>query len=137
MTASRRVRAHAAGALMVYESYFDLSPYFLSFGALPAGRTFPDIPFKNYRMCDTIGWSCRFDAKVVGVEKVTTPAGTFEATKVIAEFTGGSGQRPLWRTLTFWYSDSAKRMVKATVRTAKGFVLDADYDLELVSYKLN
>ena len=44
---------------------------------------------------------------------------------------------PAWRQITYWYAPSAKRMVKTTARTLAGPSILSDYDLELVSYKLN
>ena len=38
---------------------------------------------------------------------------------------------------TPWYAETVKRVVKSTLRTISGNVNAPDYDLELVSYKLN
>ncbi|HZM34703.1 MAG TPA: hypothetical protein VFC18_09415 [Burkholderiales bacterium] len=37
----------------------------------------------------------------------------------------------------FWYADSPKRLFKSSLRTLSGNPWGPDYDLELVSYKLN
>jgi hypothetical protein len=74
------------------------------------------------------------------------PAGTFQATRIVvtqewspammataqaAQFQGG-------RTLTVWYVPELRRAVKYASRLTAGTLppMDANFDLELVSYQL-
>jgi hypothetical protein len=79
---------------------------------------------------------------VAGNEDVTTPAGTFKTVKIVIDFNGRTSSSststpPSWRVLTYWYAPQAKRVVKTTARTRSGVTNEPDYDVELISYKLN
>jgi hypothetical protein len=74
------------------------------------------------------------------------PAGTFDTVRVEVQqnwrpvaMSGPQGaQHHGGRTLTVWYSLAAKRAVKFSSRSTFGAFgpIDADFDLELVSYRL-
>jgi uncharacterized caspase-like protein len=130
-------RAHSAAANMNNPRYWDFSPYLLSFGAPGVGSSWRNIPYQTSSSCNMAGTPCRYDGKVVGMEKVTTPAGRFNALKVVIDFNATFYSNQVWRQATYWYSEEAKRVVKSSVRTRSGNSMSPDYDLELVSYKLN
>ncbi len=92
-------------------------------------------------------FACEADAKVVGTETVTVPAGTFAAIKVVVEQSwrpvGNSFQQATARAmgsrdLIVWYSPQLKRAVKFRSRLNVGDLtpIETDFDLELVSYQL-
>jgi uncharacterized caspase-like protein len=117
------------------------APYLLAFQPDVASQRWGKLYPLNDSVCRTL-FSCLYEGKVAGRERVATPAGTFEATKVVIDFQAGSpsGSRaPILRQATFWYSETAKRVVKSTLRTLSGggFVTQPDYDLELQSYQVN
>jgi hypothetical protein len=136
-------RAHAAARqLSLEDNIWQLSPYLLSFAAPKPGERWGEIePLRTYHVCrQTV--SCRFVARVVGRETVTVPAGRFEATKVLVEFIGYSTMGVAATATTeiaFWYSEQVKRVVKTSTNTIGDlrFITVSDFDLELVSYKLN
>ncbi len=114
----------------------NFSPYLLSFGAKP-GQRWRGLNAKNAQFCLQPGNNCSFDAEVAGTEKVTTPAGTFDAVKVVVDMNVNFATTRVWRQYIFWYAEAAKRLVKTTVKTREGIWRGPDYDVELVSYKLN
>jgi hypothetical protein len=95
------------------------------------------------------GYRCDAKARNAGKEIVDVPAGRFEAFKIIVEqqwspfsvvSTLGSAGADMTggRTLTAWYSPQVKRVVKYSSRLVAGAIppMDANFDLELVSYQL-
>ena len=134
-------RAHSSGAQLVLTPGFlmEFSPYILSFGTPKPGEWWRSLkPPRNWDFCFVPGNTCRASGKVVGTERVTTPAGTFDTVKVVIDFNTAAQAIGNWRQGTFWYSQSAKRIVKSTYRIRAGSSGNApDYDLELTSYKLN
>jgi hypothetical protein len=130
-------RAHGAKAeLLILDPIWVFSPYLHVFGAANPGASWSDVESRKDRFCARTP-SCRYTARVAGREKVATRAGSFDAVKVTVELTAGMGGSYLRRQATFWYADAAKRLVKSTLRTLSGQTHEPDYDLELVSYKLN
>ena len=95
------------------------------------------------------GHRCTATGRVIGTERLRVPAGTFDTIKVEIEhvwfvFSGpttGSGSADMngSRKLIAWYSPRLKRAVKYSSRVETGRFppIEADFDLELVSYKLN
>jgi len=133
-------RVHSPGPLLSFSGpLWVFSPYLLSFGPVKAGDKWDAIPHQSgtASACQQAGTLCRYDAKVLGVEKVTTPAGEFDAVKILIDFNGTWGTNRIWRQATYWYAPAAKRMVKTSLRTYAGASLGADYDVELVAYKLH
>lgn len=132
-------RVQAAGPqLTMVPPLWEFSPYLLAYGNATAGSQWPTLSVLRERTCSH-QISCNYSGRVVGEEKVTTRAGAFDAVKVVVELYGPvqSNQR-LVRVATFWYAEKAKRVVKAQLRTLSGvFSFDPDYDIELLSYKLN
>lgn len=86
------------------------------------------------------------DASVLRWERVTTPAGTFSALKVVLQMNLGDANW-LWNsrqvTETLWYAPEVKRWVRReyrSQRTDHSFIPRVDYDWklwELRSYHLN
>jgi uncharacterized caspase-like protein len=130
-------RAHSASAeLLMLQQVWIFSPYLQVFNAATPGARWDDIHARNDNFCAKRP-SCIYAAKVTGRERVTTRAGTFDAVTVVVDLTVSGGGFYIQRRGTFWYAESAKRLVKSTVRTLQGNPWVSDYDLELVSYKLN
>ena len=91
-------------------------------------------------------FACEAKGRIAGTETVKVPAGTFVATKVIIDqewrprsntnqqAARGNGGR----TLTVWYAPEIGRAVKYSSRLTVGEVtpMDANFDLELMSYQL-
>lgn len=98
---------------------YDLSPYLQAFGPLPAeGAVATPVP----------NWGPPFRglAKRRGSERVTVPAGTFDATRIdydISRSPGGTLQPrsdPVFTLATAWYAPAAKRTVQWQVTTRGG-----------------
>ena len=131
------IRAAAPGLRLVYREFWELSPYLLSFGPPARPGSWRVTPEKSPNFCLAAGTNCRYEGKIIGAEKIATPAGIFDTTKVVIDMNASGIAGVSWRQLTFWYSESAKRVVKSQVRTRAGGTRQGDYDLDLASYKLN
>jgi len=130
-------RAHGPHAeLLVIRQIWLFSPYLHVFGAAKPGARWDDVKARNDNFCRRLS-ACEYSARVLGTERVRTAAGTFDAVKVEVNLTAGSASFSTQRRATFWYAESAKRLVKSTMRTFSRNNVGPDYDLELVSYKLN
>jgi hypothetical protein len=116
---SSSVHSMQADLEVVYPIW-NFSPYLLSFAELHAEMRWSDIMARNDRYCLRVP-TCVYQAKVVGTESVRTPAGAFDALKVEVELTASFSGFYMRRVATYW----------------SGNVQSPDYDLELVSYKLN
>jgi uncharacterized caspase-like protein len=129
--------AHGMDAeLIISQQVWFFSPYLHVLDAAKPGRRWNDIKARHDGFCSREP-SCEYNARVIGRERVATPAGRFDALKVEVELTVSSPRLYTRRIGTFWYAESAKRMVKSSVRTLAGNPGAPDYDFELVSYKLN
>jgi hypothetical protein len=139
--ASPEIRAAAPGLRLLYRGFWEFSPYALSFEALKSGDRWRTLtPERSPATCLSAGVRCNYEGKVVGTERISTPAGVFDTVKVVIEANsiGGIGNIGVyWRQFTFWYSEAAKRIVKSQVRTRAGYTNQDDYDLDLTAYKLN
>ena len=95
------------------------------------------------------GYTCSAEARVAGRERISVPAGTFDAIKVVVTQnwgpgTAGGGQQNQVaqmygaRVMTIWYAPEAKRAVKYSSRLQSGDypAVDSNFDLELMSYRL-
>jgi len=112
-------------------SFFDLSPYLQAFGALPAeGAVASPAP----------SWGAPFNgrARLRGTERVTVPAGGFEAVRMDIEISrtpGGTLQPrsdPAFTLATVWYAPGPKRAVRWTLVTrasALNVLVDDTYAL--------
>src|SRR6185369_16820561 len=115
----------------------NFQPYLLAFGSGKPGESWRGLQVKNSGGCMQPGTVCSFDDKVVGTEKVTTAAGTFDAVKLVIDFNGTFGTNRIWREYTYWYAEKAKRVVKANSRLRLGNSQNSDFEVELLSYQLN
>lgn len=132
--------SHDSNPTLLAQGASVFSPYLLALGQLPAGRfrsiTNTEPACERRFVCETRG-------RMAGSEPVQVPAGTMLATKVIIdqEWRGGTvaGARLNGgRTLTVWYAPEIGRAVKYSSRLTVGdqTPMDANFDLELVSYQL-
>jgi hypothetical protein len=116
------------------------SPYLAAFGELRPGAI--DIDVLDSRTCNA-GWTCQVRGRVMGRERVQIAAGTFEATRVeISQYwqspaiSYASGE-VVSRTLTVWYAPEVKRAIKFVGRGGPSRTVDTEFDIELVSFKLD
>jgi hypothetical protein len=136
--APAEIRAAAPGVRLVYRAFWEFSPYAVSFGSLKTGDRWRTLtPEKSPGACLAAGTLCRYEGKVVGTERISTPAGVFDTVKVVVESNWFAGNLNNWRLMTFWFSEDAKRVVRSQVRTRAGYTTLDDYDIELTAYKLN
>ena len=86
-------RAYGRDAeLLVIQQVWLFSPYLQAFGAARPGARWDDIRARNDNFCRT--QACSYSARVVGTERVSTPAGTFDAVKVEVDLRAGSLPTP-------------------------------------------
>lgn len=114
-TSALELAERPLAALTVYE----LSPYLQGFGALPAeGAVATPVP----------SWGPPFTgrARLRGSERITVPAGSFEAARMDFEMSrppGGTLQPrsdPVFTLATVWYAPAVKRAVQWTLTTRGG-----------------
>lgn len=115
------------------------SPHIGLFQELRSGERWKDVKFTNVAFCAS-EFACRISGEVKGKERVTVPAGDFEATKIELELMWETiGDRSGWgkRRYTFWYADAAKRVVKISGRDHEGVKsYEPDVDVELIAFEL-
>lgn len=124
---------HSGGAYLVGAGMIQFSPYLLAFGNPAPGTRLADVRSFNVPNCS----GCNVAAQVIGMEKISVPAGAFDAIKLEASYSADGARG----TLTYWYAPAARRMVKAQVRvqpTARVPTsnVGVSHDIELVSLKL-
>ena len=144
---SPRAARHGKGGYLVDEGVSLFSPYLVVFEKIAPGQRLPSVRVLD-AACQS-NYRCQASAGRVEAETITVPAGRFETFKVTieqqwmpftaysttgsvaADMTGG-------RTLTVWYSPQVKRAVRYSSRLVSGAVppMDANYDLELISFAL-
>ena len=127
----------AVGNLTVF------SPYLIAFGSPPQfGMRFGGIDNLDSRTCNA-GWTCSVSGWVAGRDRVVVPAGTFDAIKIEVYQSWSSPSQTndrgemASRTLTVWYAPEVKRAVKFVSRGTPSSFIETEFDLELLSYKLN
>jgi hypothetical protein len=112
------------------------APYIGAFRELRAGETL-NVGAITLWGCASNA-SCSAVARVAGSEKVALRAGTYDAWKIVLEvqFSYGSGSGGSRAAeMTFWYAESAKRVVKYQMRQLRGMMWShPDTTMELVSY---
>ena len=111
----------------------DFAPYLQAFQPLEQGAALPAVN-RVFTSDATIPMTMR----VAGREKVTVPAGTFDAIKVVAEGRGESfvNRIPMHSVVTIWYAPEARRFVKFDARTYERTLPQELATFELVDYKL-
>lgn len=120
------------------------APYLLAFGDLPPGGALGRLQI-DAGACGA-AYLCQASGRIVNRETIKLSAGTFETVRVEIEqswrpvaMSGTLGGQYIGaRKLTVWYSLAAKRAVKFSSRATLGQFapIDTDFDLELVSYRL-
>jgi hypothetical protein len=129
---------HGKGSYLVTQGVTVLSPYLGLFQDLRPGTALGNVDTREDPSCRRSD-ICQVEGKVVGREVIDTPAGRFDTVKVT--FTQvwrpptGWGLPPS-REVTAWYAAQAKRVVRVSSRTASGYAMQPDFDLELISYPL-
>jgi hypothetical protein len=133
---------HVPGRTLLSQGASVFSPYLLVLETLPPSGRLAGISIRD---CGG-NYICEAKGRVVGSETVIVPAGKFVAIKVIidqewrARSVSGhaAGQLNGGRTLTVWYAPEASRAVKYSSRLVVGDIppIDADFDLELISFQV-
>ncbi len=119
------------------------SPHIGAFQKLKPGDRWEDVKFSRLKFCEA-GNVCRFTATVKGEERVSVPAGDFDAWRIDIELfwetAAGRGYRGGQRGVrhyTVWYAAAAKRAVKVSSREGRGEAsFEPEVDLELIAYEL-
>jgi len=138
---------HTAGAYLIAGTGLpvpEFSPHLRAFGSLKVGDRWNTVATRQIAMCNIPEVSCSASGRVIGEEKVTVPAGTFDAVKIEIEFLArNTSAQAVWSfgfrlaiaTHTIWYSERAGRAVKIQSR---GDIKATDpFDIELLSFKRN
>lgn len=139
---SRRIDHKRGLYLVPAGKYTVFSPYLLAFGTPQLGMAFRGIDNLDGRTCNA-GWTCNVTGRTIGWDKVRVPAGEFNALKVeiyqswtSPSQTNDRGET-VSRTMTVWYSPQAKRPVRMVSRGTPSANVDTEFELELVSFRLN
>jgi hypothetical protein len=117
-------------------------PFYPSFAfPLQAGKTWESEVTRTRTYESDRKVVAKLTGKVVGWEKVTVPAGTFDAMKIeVKGFTNGQNLRGRWSTQTtdtIWYAPAVKSHVKWLFEDVNSTSTYKNTELyELVSYKL-
>ncbi|MCC6474120.1 MAG: serine/threonine protein kinase [Burkholderiales bacterium] len=114
-------------------------PYLRAFQEIRAGDRWASVENIQLWDCGAIV-TCSATARVVGMEKVSVKAGTFETWRIAVDL-GVIGQRgPRTAPVIYWYAESVKRIVKYQFRqdleigSAGMMWTQPSIDLELVSH---
>jgi hypothetical protein len=120
------------------------APYLLAFSDLPSAGNLGRLQIAD-SACGA-AYVCQASGRIVNRETIRVAAGTFDTIRVevqqnwrpVAMSGHQGGQHYGGRTLTVWYSPAAKRAIKFSSRSTFGHFgpIDADFDLELVAYRL-
>ncbi len=137
---------HGHGGYLVSLGPPLFSPYMAAFGNLAAAGNLGRVRITD-GVCSA-QYICQASARVVATDMITVPAGTFKTIRVQIEHSWMAAQQgghPTQtaqfngaRRMTVWYAPDTKRAVKFSSRLDFGAAppVDADFDLELVSYQL-
>lgn len=129
---------HGKGSYLVTQGITVLSPYLGLFDDLRPGTALRNVDTREDPTCRRAD-ICEVEGKVVGREVIDTPAGRFDTVKVtftqVWRPSAGWGSPPS-REVTAWYAPQAKRVVRVSSRSATGYPMQPDFDLELMSYPL-
>jgi len=136
--------AHPRGPYFMTQGLALFSPYLSVFEEMRVGASLSKIVFRGQTGCQD-RYKCNVAGRVVAREELRTSAGRFDTYKVVIEQEWYPGQpatysADMWarRTLIVWYSPQLKRAIKYSSRVASGTPpIDANFDLELLSYQLN
>jgi hypothetical protein len=111
----------------------DLAPYLQAYYKLEEDARLPAI-----QRVFTSDATVRMQMRIAGRERVTVPAGTFDAIKVVVEGRGETfiNRVPMHSIVTIWYAPAAKRFVKFDARTYERTLPQELSTFELVDFKL-
>lgn len=116
------------------------SPYLQAFQEPRSGESWKGIGYRYLGVCSGSSQViCFANAQVAGREKVTVPAGSFDAWKVeidlIQRPLSPAGQAAGYGTVrfTYWFAEEARRYVKFRSR-ALGHWMQPSVEMELLSY---
>lgn len=131
---------HGPGAYLSGAAFVQFSPYLLAFGGLDNAAVAGEVATVRLPDCDGVR-NCSVSARVVGTEKVATPAGAFDAVRVDVAVsivrTGSHAIGAFGRLdLSFWYARDVRRVVRATGRGTGPQALMSDFELTLQSLKV-
>lgn len=96
-------QTHESGAhlMSIASGVADFSPYLLAFQKLNGTEKWPNVAFEELWGCGRVEFiQCAASAAVVGKERVTVPAGTFDAWKIVV-------------SLRLWMAGSAPAMASS------------------------
>ncbi len=135
-TTIEAVREPDAAIVGLTNHSYILSPYLHVQQSIKPGDVWPNLPIHKAGNCSTNpAYDCKFSARVVKLEQVTVPAGTFEAYRVeIRQIVIAAGTYE--RMGTFWFAPAAKRYVKMEWQTLRGNWRDPNTEVELVALAL-
>ena len=136
---------HGSGSYLAAVGPALFSPYLPLFRDLKPGENLGQVVVRGGACSND--YACDAQARVVGLETITVPAGKFDTVKVTVSNTwrsAGSGHQQFiaqmngGRTMTVWYAPKVKRVVKVSSRLAAGDypAVDSNFDLELTSYQV-
>jgi hypothetical protein len=135
-------QTHEAGAFLraIAPGIANFSPYLRAFQELRGGERWASVDYRQLWECGVGLLDCVAEAQVAGREKVTVPAGTFDAWKIVVRLRMGmAGSASGGGELRYWLADEAKRIVKHESRI--NFIIGGHYqwpqpnmDFELLSY---
>jgi hypothetical protein len=135
-------QTHEAGAFLraMAPGVANFSPYLRAFQELRGGESWSNVHFKQLWECGVGLIDCTATARVVGREKVTVPAGTFDAWTIVVKLTlGMAGSASGYGELHYWLAEEVRRFVKFQSRIR--FEVGGHYswpqpnmELELVSH---
>jgi hypothetical protein len=143
---SQTQATHSSDVYLAPQGISILSPYLTVYRDLPQAGSLGSIKILDTPCGGAYG--CRATGRITGREKVSVPAGEFDAIKVVIEenwwpVSAGQGISQLGRmsggrTLTVWYVPEIKRAVKYASRITVGDApaVEPTFDLELVSYQV-
>lgn len=124
----------------IQEWVFDGKPYFLGapigsyfvFGPHWDGNTLPMLSVLGTGDC--VGrLRCEVTAKLAGKERISVPAGTFDAIRFDGQLTTNGLALRYYGDISIWYSEKDRRLLKQTVKIraqAAGFMVDETLELQ-------
>jgi serine/threonine-protein kinase len=137
-TGTQFAHLHRSGAYVLGggPGIFMFSPYLRAFQEIREGEAWSNVEFERLGGCSTNPQLiCTLSARVVGREKVTVKAGSFDTWKIVVENRARSGGPSSLFEYTFWFAEDARRFVKAQSRMRSGSGSPVpETDMELVSY---
>lgn len=100
------------------------------FGQHWDGQTLPALTVNGVGDCVQM-LRCQVNAKVVGYERITVPAGTFDAVRIDGSLNIKQAALVFSGPVSFWYSEKNRRLLKQTVTLrSSGFNVDETLELQ-------